>query len=158
MTAGGVQLGWPTTTVVVPLTVPAAPEAVNVYVVVAVGWTWTLPESATPPMPRSMVTDVVFLVDHDSVEDWPLEIDDGVAAKLAITGSGPGGGVGDGLGVGVGVGVGPGLGPGPGGWGVGVGDGCGPAVADASTVTSTLDEVLAPRRSLTVTSRRVTPP
>lgn len=84
-----------------------------------------------------------------------------MAAKLAITGSGPGVGVGEGegLGVGPGVGVGPGLGPGPGTPGVGVGDGCGPeAEADASTVTLTLDDVVAPRRSRTVTSRRVTPP
>ena len=33
-----------------------------------VGLTWTLPESATPPMPWSTVTDVVFFVDHDSVD------------------------------------------------------------------------------------------
>jgi hypothetical protein len=53
---------------VVPLTVPAAPDAVSVYVVVVLGFTWTLPESATPPMPWSTVTDVVFFVDHDSVD------------------------------------------------------------------------------------------
>lgn len=103
-------------------------------------------------MPWSMVTVVVFFVDHDRLESWPLEIEAGLAAKLAITGSGPGVGVGDG------VGVGPGVGPGPGGPGVGVGDGCGPeTAAAASTVTFTLDAVLAPRRSLTVTSRRVIP-
>ena len=64
-----------------------------------VGLTWTLPESATPPMPWSTVTDVVFFVDHESVDVWPAEIDEGVAPKLAITGSGPGVGVGEGEGL-----------------------------------------------------------
>lgn len=94
-----------------------------------------------------MLTDVAFFVDQDSVDASPLEIEEGVAVKLTISGPGPGGGVGSGLG------------PGPGAPGVGVGDGCGPvAVAAASTVTLTLDDVDAPRRSLTVTSRRATPP
>lgn len=151
------QLDCPTTTVVVPLTVPAGPVAFRVYWVVAVGVTVILPERGKLPSPGVMLTETVFDVSQISSLDWPGLMLLGWALNDAIRGCAPGVGVGEGVGDGVGPGVGVGSGVGRGvGSGVGLGLGCGagpdgPDVVAALTSTLTFAETVPPRRSFTVT-------
>src|SRR3989440_5690226 len=76
-----------TVTVVVAVTVPPSPVAVKVYVVVTEGVT-TVEVPATAPTPWSMVSEVALLTLQDSVEELPIPIVAGLAAKLAIAGAG----------------------------------------------------------------------
>src|ERR1051326_5079506 len=67
--------------------VPPLPLAVRVYVVVAEGDTKSDPFRGCAPRPLSMLTEVVFAVVQDSVEDWPLAMLVGEAVNVA---EGPG--------------------------------------------------------------------
>src|SRR5215210_5148966 len=53
---------------------PAALVAVTVYVVVAAGETLCVPDSATMPIPWSMLTLVAFVAVQLRAADWPLAI------------------------------------------------------------------------------------
>lgn len=71
-----------TVTVAVLVTLPPAPLAINVYVVVAGGETLCDPLAAT--VVPSRVTLVAFDVVHDSVAELPLTIDEGDAISDAV--------------------------------------------------------------------------
>jgi len=55
-------------------------------VVVAVGETATLPEVGSLPIPLSMLTDVAFVVDHESVADCPALMLPGLEVKEIVGG------------------------------------------------------------------------
>src|SRR5438128_10996714 len=73
--------------VVVSVTGPPSPVAVKVYVVVTEGVT-TVEVPVTAPTPWSMVSEVALLTLQDSVEELPMPIVVGLAAKLAMAGAG----------------------------------------------------------------------
>ena len=77
-----------TVTVAVAVALPPAPVAVSLYVVVCVGETVTFPEAFCVPTPLSIETDPALKVDHDSVDESPALIMDGLALKLRIAGPG----------------------------------------------------------------------
>src|ERR1043165_7150552 len=73
-----------TVTVAVAVLVPPAPDAVSVYVVVEPGVTTIDPLRACAPMPWSIETLVAFVVVHESVEEPPAEIAEGLAVNVAL--------------------------------------------------------------------------
>ena len=77
---GGVE----TVTVTCFVTVPPAPVAVSVYVVVTEGETPTDPLAGSLPTPLSIVTLVAFVVDHVSVALCPGWMEVGLAEKEAV--------------------------------------------------------------------------
>ncbi|OHA00324.1 MAG: hypothetical protein A3C11_01240 [Candidatus Sungbacteria bacterium RIFCSPHIGHO2_02_FULL_49_12] len=82
---------------------PAVPVQVNVYVVVTVGLTDSVPDSALVPTQPSEAVQVVALADDQvRVDDWPGVIVEGEADRdrVGVPGGGRGGGVGGGTGVG----------------------------------------------------------
>src|SRR6266849_1828421 len=62
--------------------VPLGPVAVSVYVVDVDGETDTDPLVGFAPIPLSIVTEVAFVVDQLSVDDWPAVIVCGDAVKV----------------------------------------------------------------------------
>jgi len=64
--------------------VPPGPFAVNVYVVVVVGWTIVEPDSACDPMPLSIVTVVALVVVQIRFELWPEAMALGEAEKEIV--------------------------------------------------------------------------
>jgi len=79
-----------TTTCVVAVVVPAAPEAVKVYTVVVVGETALDPVKATLPMPWSIVTVVALVTVQLRVDVCPPEMLAGLALNDWTTGCRPG--------------------------------------------------------------------
>ena len=61
--------------------------AVKVYVVVVFGVTGVEPLGPKVPTPLSIVTLVTFVVDQDSVDEFPIMISAGVAVNAVTTGN-----------------------------------------------------------------------
>ena len=64
---------------------PPEPVHVNVYIVVCVGLTLCVPETAlVPDQPTEVVQEVALAELHESAADWPEVMEDGFAERVAV--------------------------------------------------------------------------